>query len=39
MVAMNKWLQNGGTHLLFLGDWHGRLEMLCRILDVEYVEV
>ena len=40
-AAMTKWLQNGGTHheVLFLGDWRSRLEALCRILDVEYVEV
>ena len=39
--AMNEWLRNGGTHheVLWLGDHTRRLEMLCDILDIEYVEV
>jgi len=40
-AAMDKWLANGGTHheVLFLGDWRCRLKQLCKILELEYVEV
>ena len=39
--SMDKWLEYGGTHhqVLFLGDCRRRFEMLCNILDVEYIEV
>ncbi len=39
--AMDKWLTYGGTHheVLFLGDWRRRLQLLCTILDIEFVEV
>jgi L-arabinose isomerase len=39
--AMDTWLANGGTHheVLFLGDQRKRFQALCRILDIEYVEV
>lgn len=39
--AMDKWLEFGGTHheVLFLGDQRQRFEQLCRILDIEYLEV
>ena len=39
--AMTKWLTYGGTHheVLWTGDWMERLEMLCKILDIEFVDV
>lgn len=39
--AMDAWLENGGTHhqVLFLGDQRRRWKLLCKLLDVEYVEV
>lgn len=39
--AMDGWLKYGGTHheVLFLGDWRKRFQALCRILDIEYIEV
>lgn len=39
--AMTEWLTNGGTHheVYFQGDWRNRFKMLCKILDIEYVEV
>ncbi len=39
--AMTEWLKYGGTHheVLFLGDWKSRLCMLCKLLDIEYIEV
>jgi L-arabinose isomerase len=39
--AMDEWLKYGGTHheVLFLGDWRSRFAALCRILEVEYVEI
>lgn len=40
-AAMDSWLKYGGTHheVMFLGDVRRRFEMLCQILDVEYIEV
>lgn len=40
-AAMDKWLENGGTHheVLFMGDWRSRFKMFCKIFDVLYVEV
>ncbi len=40
-AAMTGWLQNGGTHheVMFMGDIRRKLEMLCNMLDIEYVEV
>lgn len=39
--AMTKWLRYGGTHhqVLWTGDWVERLELLCNILDIEFVDV
>jgi L-arabinose isomerase len=39
--AMDEWLKYGGTHheVLFLGDWRSRFNALCRILEVEYIEI
>lgn len=39
--AMDKWLRYGGTHheVLWTGDWMERLEQMCRILDIEFVDV
>lgn len=39
--AMDEWLRYGGTHheVLFLGDARPRLEMLCDILGIDYLEV
>ncbi|ACL75395.1 L-arabinose isomerase family protein [Ruminiclostridium cellulolyticum] len=39
--AMDEWLANGGTHheVLFLGDFRRRFELLCKILDIKYIEV
>jgi L-arabinose isomerase len=39
--AMDEWLKYGGTHheVLFLGDVRSRFQALCRILEIEYVEV
>jgi L-arabinose isomerase len=39
--AMTDWLTYGGTHheVLFMGDWRSRFNMLCKILDIEYIEV
>lgn len=39
--AMDGWLRYGGTHhqVLWLGDQTRKLEFLCDILDIEYVEV
>jgi L-arabinose isomerase len=35
------WLENGGTHheVINLGDVTRRWKMLCKMLDIEYVEV
>jgi L-arabinose isomerase len=40
-AAMDNWLKYGGTHheVLHLGDWRERFQALCRILDIEYIEV
>jgi L-arabinose isomerase len=40
-AAMDKWLKYGGTHheVLHLGDVRGKYEALCRILDIEYIEI
>lgn len=40
-AAMDKWLENGGTHheVLFMGDWRNRFKMFCKIFDITYVEV
>lgn len=39
--AMEAWLRNGGTHheVLWMGDHRRKLEMLCHVLEIEYVEV
>ncbi len=39
--AMTKWLRYGGTHhqVLWTGDWVERLELLCNVLDIEFVDV
>jgi L-arabinose isomerase len=38
---MDGWLKYGGTHheVLFLGDVRSRFQALCRILEIEYIEV
>lgn len=40
-ACMDGWLENGGTHhqCLHLGDQTRRWQMLCRILDIKYIEV
>ena len=40
-AAMDKWLKYGGTHheVLHLGDVRRSYEELCRMLDIEYIEV
>lgn len=40
-AAMTNWLRYGGTHheVLWTGDWTERLEQLCLILGIEYVDV
>ncbi len=40
-ASMDEWLRAGGTHhqVLWLGDHMRKLEFLCDILDIEYVEV
>jgi len=39
--SMEAWLRNGGTHhqVMFLGDPRRKLNMLCDILNIEYIEV
>ncbi|HYW36008.1 MAG TPA: L-fucose/L-arabinose isomerase family protein [Balneolaceae bacterium] len=40
-ACMDHWLKSGGTHhqTLLLGDHRRQWKMLCRILNIEYVEV
>ena len=40
-AAMTNWLRYGGTHhqVLWTGDWMERLEQLCSILEIEFVDV
>ena len=40
-AAMDGWLKHGGTHheVLWTGEHMNRLEMLCRILGIEFVAV
>lgn len=40
-AAMDEWLRNGGTHhqVMFIGNQCRKFEMLCHILDIEYVLV
>lgn len=39
--TLNGWLKNGGTHhqCLNLGDQRERWRILCKMLDIEYIEV
>ncbi len=39
--CVEKWLENGGTHheVINLGDVSPRWKMLCKMLNIEYVEV
>jgi L-arabinose isomerase len=39
--SMENWLKHGGTHhqVLFMGDPRRKLEMLCDVLGIEYIEV